>query len=83
MTWIASTLCAVGMGWIAIQALRQKDKHPIVRDSFFLPLYFAGILQWVLWGIRIEDPALIIPSAAQLVLLSPTLFRWYRFRVRS
>ncbi len=83
LTWMASTLCALGMCIVAVSALRQKNQHVIVRDPLFLPLYFAGILQWVIWGVRIEDPGLIYPSLLQLFLLSPSLYRWYQMRAQS
>jgi hypothetical protein len=80
LTWLASGLCALGMSVVAWQAWRAGESHPFVRDPLFLPLYFAGIVQWVVWGIRIEDLGLVVPSAVQLALLAPSLYRWYRIR---
>ena len=80
LTWVASLLCALGMSVIALEALKHKAAHFIVRDPLFLPLYFAGIIQWVVWGIRIGDVGLIYPSVIQLALLAPSLWRWYKVR---
>lgn len=79
LTWWASTMCALGMCNVALSALRNPN-HLIIRDPLFLPLYFAGITQWVLWGVRINDYALIYPSSIQLILLSPALYKWYKRR---
>jgi hypothetical protein len=81
ITWWASTFCALGMCVVAVSALRHQN-HFLVRDPLFLPLYFAGIIQWVLWGVRIEDTGLIYPSLLQILLLAPSLKNWYVRRVQ-
>ena len=84
LKWLASLLCAAGILCIALEILIKKiDDHFVLSHPLFLPLYSAGILQWLLWGVRTGDLALIVPTALQLVFLILLLKKWWSIRLHG
>jgi hypothetical protein len=93
LTWTASVLCALAVIYECLRTLRSQSgqnspgqKNPtayFIESDWFLPIYFAGILQWTLFGLRTSDPALTIPCALQLLFMIPVLRVWFRRRIQA
>jgi len=87
LTWTASVLCALAVIYECVRTLRPqsgalKSARYFIESDWFLPVYFAGILQWTLFGFRISDLALTIPCALQLLFMIPVLRIWFRRRLQ-
>ncbi|MDZ4083204.1 MAG: hypothetical protein U1E10_09730 [Bdellovibrionales bacterium] len=81
-TWTASVLCALAVIYECIR-IRKKSSSYFIESDWFLPIYFAGILQWTLFGFRTSDLALIVPCALQLLFMIPVLRVWFRRRLQA
>lgn len=81
LTWLASGVCAIGMITTALSSYGAEKSSFMVTHPLFLPLYYAGIIQWVLHGLRTENAALIYPSLIQLLALSVPLYKWAQRRL--
>jgi hypothetical protein len=86
-TWTASVLCALAVLYECVRTLRPqygalKSARYFLESDWFLPVYFAGILQWTLFGFRTSDPALTIPCALQLLFMIPVLGIRFRRRLQ-
>lgn len=72
LCWTASILCCLGV--LALFFTPTVKAKAIYDTVTFLPTYTIGILAWLLHGIYLSSPALIIPCAIQLLVL-PVLIR--------
>ena len=78
LTWLAGALAMLGV-WA--EALRGDGRSLLLRSTLGLPFYAAGIAQWLLFGIKSRDAALIATCALQLPALALLLARYWRARV--
>lgn len=67
LTWFASALCLVG---VFCEWRRGYERSVFVTSRVVLPLYSAGIFQWMLCGLAYEDLALLSTCGFQLALLA-------------
>lgn len=77
LVWAASSFCALG----AI-AFVLREKASLIHSRLFLPIYTAGILQWMLFGFFKENFALIVPTGIQLLALGLAFPAWVRSQRR-
>jgi hypothetical protein len=78
LTWLAGSL---SLAAVALEALRADPRSAFVRSTLALPFYAAGIVQWLLFGVKTSDPALLLTCSLQLPPLAALLRRWWRARV--
>jgi hypothetical protein len=77
LTWAASIFCAIGAIVFVI-----REKESLRRSRLFLPIYAAGILQWVLFGFYERNWGLVVPSALQLLVLAAAFPAWVQTQRR-
>lgn len=88
-TWTASVLCALAVIYECVRISARRDSSAqksigyFIESDWFLPIYFAGILQWTLFGWRIADHALTFPCALQLLFMIPVLRIWLKRRLQA
>lgn len=80
LTWLAGTLSMLAV-WA--EALRGDERSVLLRSTLGLPLYAAGIFQWLLFGVVTRDPALLSTCGLQLPALALLLSRHWRARVSA
>ncbi len=81
LTWLAG---ALSLGAIAAEALRGDPSRSVfVRSDLALPFYAAGIAQWLFYGAKTADPALLVTCSLQFVPLTALLRRYWRARVSA
>ncbi len=73
LTWAASIFCALGAIVFVL-----KERASLLRSRLFLPIYSAGILQWVLFGFYDKNWGLVLPSLLQLIVLMTAFPGWVR-----
>lgn len=79
LTWVAGTL---SLAAVCAEALRgDPERSVFVRSDLALPFYAAGIAQWLFYGVKTADPALLTTCSLQLAPLSVLLRRHWRARV--
>lgn len=78
LTWAAGGLSMLGV-WA--EALRDDGRSVLLRSTLGLPFYAAGIFQWLLFGVKTGDPALLATCGLQLPALALLLRRHWRLRV--
>lgn len=94
LTWAASVICAIAVTieclrtWIGIHrnSTRCGSKAPasfLLESRWFLPFYFAGITQWLIFGLRSQNLALSIPCFIQMIFMAPLIFHWGQQRMRE
>lgn len=79
LTWLAGILSMLA---VFNEAFRGDPTRSVfTRSTLALPFYSAGIAQWFLYGVKTEDPALLITCALQFYPLALLLKRHWRARV--
>lgn len=87
LTWAASVICALAISIESIRTLKgwkrglEKPAFFLLESRWFLPFYFAGISQWMIFGLRSGELSLSIPCGVQLVCLAPLLVSWAQRRM--
>lgn len=80
LTWLAGLLSTLGV-WA--EASREDARSLLLRSTLGLPFYAAGIVQWLLYGVKTGDTALLLSCGLQLPALALLLRRHWRARVRA
>jgi hypothetical protein len=79
LTWLAGALSLLG---VCAEALRGDPRRSVfVRSDLALPFYAAGIAQWLCYGVKTADPALLTTCSLQFIPLTTLLRRYWRARV--
>jgi MtN3 and saliva related transmembrane protein len=72
----AALLTTAGYMPQAIKAVREKHTKSLSKGMYFLMV--AGSLTWLVYGILLESPAIILANSGTLVLTSFILFMKFR-----
>ena len=74
LTWLAGALSLLAVCGEA--RFGDPRRSAFVRSTLALPFYAAGIVQWLLYGVKTQDPALLVTCSLQLLPLSVLLRRY-------
>ncbi len=78
--WFASVFSMIGV-WLEYISFLKTGRSEFLNSKLFLPLFWAGIIQWFLFGIKFQYLAIISTCFLQLIPLSHLLFLYGRKRM--